>query len=158
MTAVIVSPILAIAAWFAVNFLGKPILALREKRLEALQIAERYSHVSISSSDALRAAALKSLNDVANALRGISREQAASTRMWCWLFGYDLEFASRCLFGLAEGPRGEYSISPVSGKVTLDALFVSLGAMSHLSPDDVAVAKREIATTKATSATETKSG
>lgn len=153
MTAVIVSPFLAVAPWFALNFLGKPILVLREKRLEALQIAERYSHVSLASSDALRDVALQSLYDVANTLRGISREQAASTRMWCWLFGYDLEFAAQCVFGLAEGPRGEYSIPPPSRKVTLDALFVSLGAMSHLSSYDVAVVKREIAIAKATSST-----
>src|SRR5579875_1220581 len=41
-------------AWFTVNFLGKPILAIREKRLEALKTGERYSHVSSHSSDELR--------------------------------------------------------------------------------------------------------
>jgi hypothetical protein len=93
---------LAVFAWFALNFLGRPILSLREKRLEAIQVAERYSNVGFTSSDELRTAALKSLHDVGNALRAYSREASIATRLWRRLMKYDLDIAAHCLFG----PKG----------------------------------------------------
>jgi hypothetical protein len=140
-----VASAVAVAAWFAVNFLGKPILAIREKRLEALQFGERYSHVSSRSSDELRDTALKSLHDVGNALLAYSRERSIATRLWCWIFRYDLELAARCLFGLAEGARGEYSIPGEQRKNTLNALYVSLGATWHLSRQEIETMNRELA-------------
>ena len=139
----------AIVAWFAANFLGKPILAIREKRFEALQVGERYAHVNHMSSDTLRDTALKSMHEIGNALLAYSREQSIATRLWCWTFRYDLELAARCLFGLAEGPRGEYSISKEQRKNTLNCLFVSLGATRHLSPQEIKTVKEELAKTKA---------
>jgi hypothetical protein len=89
--------ILAIATWFSVNFVGKPILAIREKRREALQIAERYAFVRPWSSDDLQRPALKSLYDVGTSLRAYSREASVATRAYCRLMGYDLDMAARCL-------------------------------------------------------------
>ena len=71
----------AVAAWFAVNFFGRPILALREARLDALRISERYSTVVYSSSDELRSAALKALHDASNTLLAYHREHALATRL-----------------------------------------------------------------------------
>jgi hypothetical protein len=88
-------------ALVALNFVGRPILALREKRLEGLQIAERYYRVDDDSSNALRDTALKSLIEAGTALRALSREASLPTRLWCKLRGYDLDLAARCLFGLA---------------------------------------------------------
>jgi hypothetical protein len=69
----------SLVAWFLANFVGKPILAIREKRREALNVTERYAGVGPMSSDELRDKASKSLNDVANDLSAYSRERAIGT-------------------------------------------------------------------------------
>jgi hypothetical protein len=138
------SIVIGVGAWFAAKFLGEPILAIRRKRLEALQTAERYSRVSSASSDRLRDTALKALHDVGNALLAYSREGSVAAQAWCYLFRYDLELASRCLFGLAQGPRGECSLDDDQRKLTLNALYVSRGACRHLSSSDVATATQAI--------------
>jgi hypothetical protein len=114
---------MGVAAWFGTNCLAKPVLALREKRLEALEIGERYANVNLTSSDGLRDRALKALHDTANALRALSRERSFAVRVWCRLFKYNLAAASLCLFGLAEGRRGQYVSSSEQRRLTLDALF-----------------------------------
>jgi hypothetical protein len=147
-TTLIGSAMAGALAWFTVNFLGKPILAIREKRLEALKTGERYSHVSSHSSDELRDRALKSLHDVGNDLQACSREGSIPTRLWCWIFHYDLELAARCLFGLAECVRGFYSISEEKRKNTVNALYVSLNATQHLSLQEIETIKQMIAEEK----------
>jgi hypothetical protein len=137
MITVIASSVVAIAAWFAVNFLGKPILALREKRLQAIEVAERYFSVGSHSSDEVCAAARKSLNENGCTLRAYNRESSIATRLWCWLFHYDLEGAARCLFGLAQVAGGHISVFEKMHKDTLNALYVSLGATGHLSPQEI---------------------
>ncbi len=148
MIAMIASSAAAIAAWFAVNFLGKPILAIREKRLQAIEAADRYFSVSFHSSDELRTTALKSLNEIGSTLRAYNREASIATRLWCRIFGYDLELAARCLFGLAEVARGQYSFSEDKRKDTLNALYVSLRATGHLSPQEIEAVHRKIAEAK----------
>jgi hypothetical protein len=76
------SAFVGVAAWVATNFVAKPILSLREKRLEALQIAERYLGVDFGSSDELRDRALRALIDTASALRALSRERSVAVRAW----------------------------------------------------------------------------
>jgi len=107
----VIPAFVGVAGWFGTHFVAKPLLAVREKRLEALQIAERYSSVSFASSDEVRDRALRAFNDTASALRAFSRERSFAVQVWCRLFGYDLALASRCLLGLAEGPLGEYQLS-----------------------------------------------
>jgi hypothetical protein len=130
---IIFPAILALVAWIILNFWGKPILALRATRFEALRIAQRYSGVTGSSSDKLRDTALSSLNEIGNSLLAYSRESSLATRLYCYMFGYKLESAARCLFGLSEIPRGEFSISSETRKNTLNALYISLGAAQHLT-------------------------
>ena len=67
LVAAVVAAVASGAGWVVLNFFGRPILALQEKRLEALQIADRYSRVDDTSNDALRRTALKSLNEVGGA-------------------------------------------------------------------------------------------
>jgi hypothetical protein len=136
--------LIGVAGWIVTNFLASPILALQGKRREALEVAERYYRVDSASSDDLRDRALKSLNDVGNALRALSREASLATRLWCKLCGYDLDFAARCLFGLAAGPRGEFAIEARDKEKTLNAFFVSLGAARHLSPEAIKGVRRDI--------------
>ncbi len=144
MTTLIVSAVAAVLAWFAVNFLGRPVLAVREKRLEAIQTAEQYFNVSLVSSVELRTTSLKSLNDVGSALRAYSREASIATQLYCHLMKYDLELAADCLFGLAKGAL-ENNISEDQRRNTLNALYVSLGATSHLTQTEIETVRRQIA-------------
>jgi hypothetical protein len=141
---VLIAAAVGVAGWIVANFFGGPILALQGKRREALEVAERYYRVDSFSSDDLRDRALKSLHDVGNALRALSREASLATRLWCKLWDYDLDFAARCLFGLAQGARGEYEVDADRMEKTLNAFYVSLGAASHLSPEVVEALKRDI--------------
>ena len=139
-----IAAVVGVAGWIVANFFGGPILALQEKRREALEVAERYYRVDSASSDGLRGTALKSLTGAGTALRALSCEASLATRLWCKLLGYDLDFAARCLFGLAQGARGEFRFEADSMEKTLNAFYVSLGAAGHLSPEVVKAVKRDI--------------
>jgi hypothetical protein len=139
----------AVAAWFAIYFVGKPVVALQENRLAALKVAERYYTVDMSASEDERDVALKALFEVGTALRTLQRGWSTAVRLWCWVWGYDLDLAAQALFGLAEGPRGKIAIAPETRKNTLDALYVALGAHKHLSSETVRAIRRMIAQTQA---------
>ncbi len=131
----------AVLSWVALNFFGKPILTLREKRREALEVAERYAYVG-AGRDRLPAAirdteltyvvrdtglvdlhdrtpplseeyqrALSALLDAGNSLRAHFRERSLAAQIYCRLFGYDLDCAARALLGLAEAVRGQHHIN-----------------------------------------------
>lgn len=140
--------LVAVASWVAANFIGKPIVALQEKRLEALKVAERYAHLGIGASGETRQRALTSLFDVANGIRAYAREGALATRLWCRIRKYDLECAAQALFGLAEIVRGEFRFPEEVRQNNLNAVFLSLGAGRHLSPNEVAQTRAEIAKAK----------
>jgi hypothetical protein len=139
---------LAIGAlgWVGLNLFGKPILALRDKRREALEVAERYAYVGLHStpSEEYQNRALAALHDVGNSLRAYARESSPATRLYCRVLRYDLDFAARAVLGLGEAARGEYRIDETTRRLTLHALFVALGSTHHLSPGEVAVAKVEM--------------
>jgi hypothetical protein len=61
---------------------------------------------------------------------------------------YDLDIAAHCLFGLAEGARGEYRMSEEQRRNMLNALYVSLSAASHLAHAEIDAVRREIADVK----------
>jgi len=133
------------AGWFGTNFLGRPVVALRECRLQALQTAERYAHVDNHASDALRQRALSALHDSGNALRAYARERSLATRVASAVWRYDIDYASRALFRLAEAARGQYQYSDDIRRTTLHAVFVSLNATNHLSAQEIETARTEIA-------------
>ena len=137
----------AAAAWLALYFVGKPVAALQQQRIAALQTAERYYAVNPAEPDS--AEAVKALFEAGVAVRTYDRAWSTATRLWCWACGYDLDLASRCLFGLSEGPRGEMEIPLEARRNTLNALYVALAADKHLSRETVAAIKDMVAQTKA---------
>jgi hypothetical protein len=136
----------AALSWVALNFFGKPILTLREKRREALEVAERYAYVGLhgGGSDEYRSRALAALHDAGNSLRAYVRERSLATRIYCWVFRYDLDFAARAVFGLGEAARGEYQIEERTRRLNLHAVFVALGSTHHLSKGEIAAARTEM--------------
>jgi hypothetical protein len=75
---------LTLLSWVALNFFGKPIMTLRDKRREALEIAERYAYVGLngSPSEEYQTKALAALNDAGNSLRAHFRERALARRIY----------------------------------------------------------------------------
>lgn len=137
----------AAAGWFALNFFGRSVLALREKRKEALEVAERYAYVGLhrSPSDELQDRALGGLNNAGNSLRALDRERSLATRIYCRLLHYDLRMAAIAVFGLAEAARGEFRYDEAQRRLTLHVLFVALGSVHHMSSADVAATRAEMA-------------
>jgi hypothetical protein len=132
--------------WIGFNFFGKPIVTLRDNRRDAPQVAERYAYVGLhgSPSEALQLRALSALHDAGNALRAHVRERSVATRIYCRALHYDLEKAASALFGLGEAVRGQYDFDERTRRLTLHVLFVALGSISHLTADEVAVARAEM--------------
>jgi hypothetical protein len=107
------------AGWATLNFLGKPIVILLERRRTALEVAERYAYVSIRGDIILvsdtslsdmrsrpqseyQTKASEELRAAGTALRTHLRECVVATRIYCWAFGYDLDAAARALLVLAD--------------------------------------------------------
>ena len=137
----------SVLGWIGLNLFGKPILALREKRREALEAGQRYAYVGLRSEpdSEYRKRALAALHDAGNALLGFSHERSLATQLYCWKFGYDLCLAGRALLGLGKMARGQYSFSETTRRQTLHALFVALGATYDLSEDELLIVRKEIA-------------
>ncbi|WP_322516465.1 hypothetical protein SR870_02455 [Rhodopseudomonas palustris] len=140
----VASAAVAVAAWFVVNFVGKPVVALQKERIAALQTAERYYTVDGGASDEVRDAAEKALFETGTTLRAYQRGWSTAVRLWCWVWGYDLGLAAQAMFGLADSARGTVLFPPDVRKNTLNAIYVALGAHQHLAPETVASIKQMI--------------
>ena len=128
-------------AWIAANFVGKPILAIRDARLDALKVAEYYWGVPPSAGDSMRSIAVAELQKAANTLMGYDREHSLAKRLLCRVCGYDLWVAARCLRSLIERPIGISDVSERHQKNLFNALCISLGTTRRLSADELAAAK-----------------
>jgi hypothetical protein len=72
----------AVISWLATNMIAKPVLEIRQKRVAALQIADRYGHVTEASGEENVQSARAALADVAAELRALSRGSRA-VRYYC---------------------------------------------------------------------------
>jgi hypothetical protein len=148
----------AAVGWVALNFFGKPILTLREKRREALEVGERHAYVGLHDTphlsnddplsrparDEYQKRAVSELRDIGNCLRAHARERTLSTRIYCRFLDYDLDKAASALFGLSEAARAPYQYDQKVRRLTLHVLFVALGSTHHLSSGEVATARAEM--------------
>jgi hypothetical protein len=90
----------AALGWIGTQMAGKPILALREKREEALRVADRYAYIGWGSSEELVRTGRRALFDVASSLRAMSRARGWALDLYCRCLEIDLEMASTALDGL----------------------------------------------------------
>ena len=140
---VILSGAAAALAWVATNWVGKPIVDARDKRLAALQAAEQNAFVGGGTSDERRRAARAALNEAASALRSISRSQWP-VRLYCWFARYDLEAAAAALVHLHNITGHDY-FNNEQHSFCRDAVYVFLRAHQHLSRERVDEINRELA-------------
>jgi len=142
----VLSAFIGIAAWIVSNFLGNPILKIRNTRQEAIRIAERNANVGIQASDDRARAARENLGNIGAELRAHTRAASQLVRLYCHLCGYDLEGASRAMYGLADMVGAPYG--DATHQNTLDGVYICLNAYSHLTPERVAEVREMIATAR----------
>jgi hypothetical protein len=80
---ILLGTIEAVLAWFITNWVGKPIVDVRDKRIKALQAAEQNAYVGYAESGERVKAARAALNEGASALRSISRGHDWPVRLYC---------------------------------------------------------------------------
>lgn len=148
MQEILIGAVVAVFTYGVVYFIGKPVVDLQKKRLEALQTAEHYFPVDAGADQELRDKAREALLEAGTALHVLERGWSTAVRLWCWVCKYDLNLAAQILFGLAEGPRGVRVVPQEVRKNTKDALYVALNAYKHLSPETVAAVRQMIALTR----------
>jgi hypothetical protein len=123
-------------AWFGTNWVGKPIVDVRDKRIKALQAAEQHAHVGYGSSVERIIEAKAALNEAASGLRSISRGHGWPVRLYCWLARYDLEAAASWLIALHNW-TGQLLGDDKARQIALDATYMFLRAHQHLSRERI---------------------
>jgi hypothetical protein len=123
-----------VLAWFITNWVGKPIVDVRDKRIDALKAAEQNAYVGYGSERVKEARA--ALNEAASALRSISRGHGWPVRLYCRFRRYDLEGAANQLIRL-HNMTGEFGHDDKSRQVALDAIYLFLRAHQHLSRERI---------------------
>ncbi len=103
--------LVAVLSWFAINMIGKPIVALRDTRIKALRVAERYAYFGSTSTQSIERIreVKRELFDVASELRVQARGYSRLARWYCRFLRYDLEEAASALRGLGEMAGEDYS-------------------------------------------------
>src|SRR5947209_2434089 len=84
----------AVLVWFITNWVGKPIVDVKDKRIKALQAAEQNAYVGYGASNQRVREARAALNEAASGLRSISRGHGWPVRLYCRFAQYDLEAAA----------------------------------------------------------------
>jgi hypothetical protein len=69
----------AVLAWFITNWVGKPIVDVRDKRIKALQAAEQNAYVGYAASGERVKAARAALNEGASATVDFTRPRVAGS-------------------------------------------------------------------------------
>jgi hypothetical protein len=137
MISILTGVITAVLAWFAINWVGKPILDTREARIKALQSAQQNAYVGFEAPDERKLEARAALGDAAATLQSISRGQSWLIRLYCRLFRYDLETAAGALITLHNMIGGPPSYDRERRKLLLDGIHVLLRACGHLRPERI---------------------
>ena len=130
--------------WFITNWVGKPIVDVRDKRIKALHAAEQNAHVGYGASNERVTEARAALNEAASGLRSISRGYGWPVRLYCRLARYDLEAAANWLITL-HNMAGEPGYDDKARRqIALDATYMFLRAHQHLSRERIDEIKMRI--------------
>jgi hypothetical protein len=125
-----------VLVWLITNWVGKPIVDIRDRRIKALQAAEQNAYVGYGVNNERVIEAKGALSEAASGLRSISRGYGWPVRLYCRLAGYDLEGAADWLIFL-HNKAGELGWADERRQIVLDAIYVLLRAHHHLSPERI---------------------
>ncbi|MFY9642436.1 MAG: hypothetical protein WCD20_00755 [Rhodomicrobium sp.] len=132
-----------LATWYATNLIGKPILAVRDARLEALRVAERYAYVAGSASEETVRVARSALADTTSRLRSLCRGQGWPARLYCRFMSYNLEGAAIAINGLCQ-MAGEH-FHEQTRQNNLNYVYYSLNTYGHIAEDKLLLLKAALA-------------
>jgi hypothetical protein len=121
-----------VLVWFITNWVGKPVVDVRDKRIKALHAAEQNAHVGFGASKERVTEASTALNEAASGLRSISRGYGWPVRLYCRLARYNLEAAADWLITLHNW-AGDMLYEDERRQIALDAIYIFLRAHQHLS-------------------------
>jgi hypothetical protein len=138
---ILLATIGGVLVWFITNWVGKPIVDVKEKRIKALHAAEQNAHVGYVASNERIIEARAALNEAASGLRSISRGHGWPVRLR--LARYDLEAAANCLIAL-HNLTGQYRYDDDDKTLLLDATHMFLRAHQHLSRERIDEIKMRI--------------
>lgn len=127
----------AVLAWFITNWVGKPIVDVREKRIKALQAAEHNAHVGYAAIAERVKAARAALSEAASSLQSISRGYGWPVRLYCRFARYDLEAAANSLI-ILHNMTGDFAYDDETRRQrVLDSIYLFLRAHQHLSRERI---------------------
>jgi hypothetical protein len=126
---IVLGSIGGVLVWFITNWVGKPIIDIRDRRIKALHAAEENAHVGYGASNERIKEARAALNEAASGLRSISRGYGWPVRLYCRLARYDLEAATNWLIALHNW-AGSYEDKEWR-QIALDAIYMLLRAHHH---------------------------
>ena len=132
-----------VLVWFITNWVGKPIIDVRDKRIKVLQAADQNAYVYFTASSERITEARAALSEAASSLRSISRGHGWPVRLYRRLARYDLKGAASWLITLHNwaGLNGVYE---EPRQVAVDAIHIFLRAHHHLSRERVYEVKMRI--------------
>jgi len=116
-----------VVVWVITNWVGKPIVDVREKRIKALQAAEQNAHVGYGALNERTREARAALNEAASSLRSISRGHGWPVQLYCRFARYDMEAAANQLIRL-HNMTGEFVGDDKARQIALDAIYIFLRA------------------------------
>jgi hypothetical protein len=141
---ILLATIGGVLVWFITNWVGKPIIDVRDKRIKALQAAEQNAYVGYGASIERIKEARAALNEAASSLRSISRGYGWPVRLYCRRVArYDLEAAASWLIDLHNG-TGDISYFDERRQIALDAIYIFLRAHQRLSRERIDEVKNRI--------------
>lgn len=135
--------VVGLLAWFTANWIGKPVSEARAIRIKALYAVEQNAPVGAAAGDQRITAARVALNDAASGLRSISRGYSWPVRLYCLVFGIDLEMAASALITL-HNMTGNPGYNNDQRLLVVDAIYVFLKADRHLSKARIAEIKEQV--------------
>lgn len=134
----------SLLAWLAFNWIGKPVLDVRSKRLETLQVIELHGYTGYGSSEANVNASKAALSDIAMYLRSFARAQPWTARLYCRVLHYDMEFAASAIIGLADLVGENLPAGSTTRRDNVDAVYMALNAHQHMTPERIQTIKDRI--------------
>jgi hypothetical protein len=125
--------IAATLVWYAHNWIARPTLQARDRRLQALDAVENNGLAGGTAPQHRIREARDALNAAASGLRAIARGHHWPTRIFCFAYRCDLELATSAIVNL-HNMTGNIYASNDARHLNIDAAYYYLGAGRHLSP------------------------
>jgi hypothetical protein len=118
--------------WYVHNWIARPTLQARDRRLQALDAVENNGLAGGTAPQHRIREAREALNAAASGLRTIARGHGLPTRIFCLAYRCNFELATSAIVNL-RNMTGNIYASNDARHFNIDAAYYYLGAGRHLS-------------------------